>query len=114
MSFINYVNEYLNEELDEVLVGIDKRKEALEAKQAEWNTNKKEMVDAIKQDLQQMENYMIKIGGGVNAADEVQYHLDRIKEVFNKIEQGDNDIKQELEDIEQDEDDIRYEQEREI
>jgi len=84
-----------------------KRREDHDRKQAEWAKKKVTLLQQIKFQSDGMDEYLGKIERGLDVTGDLQYHLDKMKEMFEEIRDTDHDLKTEAEDIEQEAEDLR-------
>lgn len=88
---------------------LTQRRQELEKKRKEWETKKKDHLMSLKVHSDSMGPYLGKIEQGLNYTGDLIYHVDKMKEIFEQIEEAEKDLKNEEDDIEADDDNLRWE-----
>jgi peptidoglycan hydrolase CwlO-like protein len=90
MRFKNYLKEQ----------NVSDSQSKLDVMVREFITFKEKLIKDIQYDSNQIEQQLGRIERGIDVTGEIQYHLDRIKELFESIKDKEDEIKMLKNDIE--------------
>jgi len=74
--------------------------EELEKAESEWKEKKKELMNMVSINANQIQTYLEKIKNGLNVTSAIDSYLEELKEIFNTIEDTDYDFKLRRQDLE--------------